>query len=424
MSNLQEDCGFILIVDDNPTNLSVLAQIIKGAGFSIRIETDGESALEQLQTEDNEYPALIMLDVQMPGIDGFETCRRLKEHPKTCDIPVIFMTAAADVASKVKGLSLGAVDYITKPFEGEEVLARVRIQLQMRQLTQKLQSWNEELEQKVAERTSQLQKTHVQLVQQEKFAVMGQLVAGVAHEINNPIACIVSNMEPAYEYVFDIIEVLRLYQKHYSTPVAEIQEVLEDRDIEFALEDLPKILDSINLSSQRIKDISVSLRNFSRNDLSTKVHFNVHDGLESTLLILQHRLKAVGDRPLIQVEKQYAQLPEVECYPGLLNQVFMNLLANAIDAVENVTQPKIWISTQILDSANIAIIIADNGIGMSAEIKHKLFEPLFTTKAVGKGTGLGLSIAREIIGNKHNGELSFRSELGKGTEFILTLPVT
>ncbi|MEJ1938514.1 response regulator, partial [Nostoc sp. NIES-2111] len=177
--------GFILIVDDNPTNLSVLAQILNQADLSIRIATDGESALELL-AEDNELPALIILDVQMPGIDGFETCHRLKSNPTTYDIPVIFMTAASDVTSKVKGLSLGAVDYITKPFESEEVLARVRIHLQIQQLTKKQQQWNQELEQKLAEHINVLQKTQVQLVQQEKFAAMGQLIAGVAHEINNP----------------------------------------------------------------------------------------------------------------------------------------------------------------------------------------------------------------------------------------------
>src|SRR5689334_21491009 len=289
MSNLNLDSSFILIVDDNQTNLSVLAKILKAGGLSIRLATDGESALELLE-EDDELPELIVLDVQMPGIDGFETCRRLKNNPQTCHIPVIFMTAEADVASKVKGLSLGAVDYVSKPFEGEEVLARVRIHLQIQQLTKKQQQWNQELEQKLAENTEALQKTQVQLVQREKFAAMGQLVAGVAHEINNPIACIASNIAPAYEYVKCLREIIQLYQQYYPQPVPEIQTALEELDIDFATDDLFKILDSMRLSSERIKDMSVSLRNFSRSDVSTKIAVNLHEGLDSTLLILRHRL--------------------------------------------------------------------------------------------------------------------------------------
>ncbi|BAT52936.1 response regulator receiver sensor signal transduction histidine kinase [Nostoc sp. NIES-3756] len=414
--------GFILIVDDNPTNLSVLAQILNQADLSIRIATDGESALELL-AEDHELPALIILDVQMPGIDGFETCYRLKSNPITYDIPVIFMTAASDVTSKVKGLSLGAVDYITKPFESEEVLARVRIHLQIQQLTKKQQQWNQELEQKLAEHINVLQKTQVQLVQQEKFAAMGQLIAGVAHEINNPITCIVNNIPPAYEYVKNLIAVIQLYQQYYSQPVPEIQTALEELDIEFASDDLFKLLNSMKLSSERIQDISVSLRNFYRSDISTKIAVNLHECLDSTLLILRHRLKALGDRPAIEVLKEYGELPKIYCYPGLLNQVFMNLIANAIDAVEEVQHPQIRIFTQVIGS-QVLITIADNGVGMTEEMTHKLFQPLFTTKPFGKGTGLGLSIARQIIDEKHHGQLKVSSEYGKGSEFIIFLPLS
>lgn len=422
MSTSQINSGFILIVDDNPTNLSVLAQILNSGGLSIRIATDGESALELLE-EDSELPELIILDVQMPGIDGFETCIRLKTNPKTYHIPVIFMTAAVDVASKVKGLSLGAVDYITKPFEGEEVLARVRIHLQIQQLTKKQQQWSQELEQKLAEHTAALEKTQIQLVQKEKFAAMGQLVAGVAHEINNPITCIVNNIAPAYGYVKDLITIIQLYQQYYPQPIPKIQRALEELDIEFASEDLFKLLDSMKLSSERIQDISVSLRNFYRSDVSAKVAINLHEGLDSTLLILRHRLTALGDRPAIEVVKEYDELPEVHCYPGLLNQVFMNLIANAIDALEEVKQPKICISTRRV-GLQIFITIADNGVGMTEEMSHKLFQPLFTTKPFGKGTGLGLSIARQIIEEKHDGQIKVISEYQKGSQFIISLPIS
>lgn len=424
------DTSFILIVDDNPTNLSVLAQTLRSEGFAIRIAPDGISALQQLE-EVYSSVALILLDVQMPGIDGFETCRRLKANPQTHDIPVIFMTALADTESKVKGLSLGAVDYITKPFEGEEVLARIRIHLQMRELTKQLQQSSTLLEQRVAERTEALQSAQVQLVQQEKFATIGQLIAGVAHEINNPVGCIVNNVAPAHEYLNSLSKIFHLYQKHYPVPVPEIEQALIDEDIDFVLEDLPNILNSVQVSALRIKDISVSLRSFSRNDSTTKVLADIHEGINSTLLILQHRLKASGQRPAIQVIKQYGDLPQIKCYPGLLNQVLMNLLANAIEALEERMEnqqefiPQINIHTQVNSTPTpcITIQIADNGIGMSEQIKQRLFEPLFTTKPADKGTGLGLSIARQIIEDKHNGRLTCSSQVGHGTEFLISLPI-
>ncbi|MBV6621518.1 MAG: hybrid sensor histidine kinase/response regulator [Rivularia sp. (in: Bacteria)] len=422
MSTCTSNSGFILLVDDNPTNLAVLAQTLKNAGLSIRIETDGESAIEQLEDE-IEQPELILLDVQMPGIDGFETCRRIKANPQIQEIPIIFMTALSDTDSKVKGLSLGAVDYITKPFEGEEVLARVRVHLQLRHLTKKLANWNEQLEKNVAERTAALQQTQVQLVQQEKFATIGQLVAGVAHEINNPIGCISSNVAPAYEYLEDIMQIIHLYQKHYPQPVAEIESALEDLDIEFALNDFPNLLESIKVSSQRIKDISVSMRNFSRNDTNKLVKADIHTGIDSTLMILRHRLKAVGSRPEIKVIKNYSGFTGIQCYPGLLNQVFTNLIANAIDALENVTAPCIHISTEKTITDKIIIRIADNGMGMTQEVLQKLFEPLFTTKPLGKGTGLGMAIAKQIIEETHQGTLSVSSEIGKKTEFTIEIPI-
>ncbi|RUT09924.1 hypothetical protein DSM106972_004190 [Dulcicalothrix desertica PCC 7102] len=422
--------SFILIVDDNPTNLSVLAQTLRSEGFAIRIAPDGVSALQQLE-EVYSSVALILLDVQMPGIDGFETCRRLKANPQTHDIPVIFMTALADTESKVKGLSLGAVDYITKPFEGEEVLARIRIHLQMRELTKQLQKSSTLLEQRVTERTSALQSAQVQLVQQEKFATIGQLIAGVAHEINNPVGCIVNNVAPAHEYLNSLINIFHLYQKHYPDPAPEIEQALINEDIDFVLKDLAKLIESVQVSALRIKDISVTLRSFSRNDSTTKVLADIHEGIDSTLLILQHRLKASGKRPAIQVIKQYGDLPQIKCYPGLLNQVLMNLLANAIEALEEGMEnqqefiPQINIHTQVSNTSTpcITIQIADNGIGMSEQIKQRLFEPLFTTKPADKGTGLGLSIARQIIEDKHNGRLTCSSQLGRGTEFIISLPI-
>jgi signal transduction histidine kinase len=419
MHTSTENPGFILIVDDNPTNLSVLAHALKGAGFSVRIATDGQTAIEQIQ---DELPELILLDVQMPGIDGFETCHLLKKNPLTKDIPIIFMTALADVKSKIKGLSLGAVDYITKPFEQEEVLLRVGIHLKLRYLTKTLQQWNENLEQQVIERTSALQKAQVQLVQQEKLATLGQLVSGVAHEINNPMSCIVSNISPAAQYISDIQSIIKLYQKNYPDPVPEISQALEDLDIEFSIDDLSKILISMKLSADRIQNILISMRKFSRSDSTKKMIVNLHDGIDSTLVILHHRLKAVGKRPGIEVIKEYGDFPGIECYPGPLNQVFMNILANGIDALENLPKPVIKIRTELIDQQWVKVQISDNGSGIPDDIKAKLFQPLFTTKPLGKGTGLGLSISRQIVEEKHGGRIELISEVGKGTNISIVIP--
>ncbi|WRH66710.1 MAG: response regulator [Planktothrix sp. GU0601_MAG3] len=249
-----KDLDFILIVDDNPTNLSVLSQTLKGAGFAVRVAEDGESALQLVERK---QPTLILLDVQMPGIDGFETCKKLKADPKNQEIPIIFLTALTDVKNKVKGLSLGAVDYISKPFEQEEVLARVRVHLQLKNLT-------ETLEQRVAERTAVLEQAQVQLVQQEKLSSLGQLVTGIAHEMNNPISCIVNNIPPAQEYFRDINHILNLCKTHYQQLPKSLQNAIIAADLDFVLDDLNKLLTSIKLSTTRIQDISISLRNFAR----------------------------------------------------------------------------------------------------------------------------------------------------------------
>ncbi|RCJ32511.1 hybrid sensor histidine kinase/response regulator [Nostoc minutum NIES-26] len=416
-----KNSDFILIVDDNPTNLSVLSQALKGTGFPVRVAEDGESAIELVQ---HKLPALILLDVQMPGIDGFETCQKLKANPLTQNIPIIFMTALADTENKVKGFSLGAVDYIPKPFEQAEVIARVRMHLQLKQLT-------DDLEQRVKERTAALEQAQLQLVQQEKLSMLGQLVAGVAHEINNPISCITNNIHPAQEYVAELSQIMQLCQQHHSQLPHAIQDAISQADLEFILEDLLKLLKSMQVSTERIKDISVSLRNFVRADTSVKVEFDVHEGLDSTLLILRHRLKALGQRPEIQILKRYASLPKVECYPGQLNQVFMNILANAIDALEDVWQQgkqvnkslEINICTEMSSPAYVKICISDNGIGMTDEVRQRIFDCLFTTKAVGKGTGLGLAIAHQIVVEKHGGSIHVNSTLNQGTEFAILLPV-
>ncbi|AUT01062.1 histidine kinase [Nostoc sp. CENA543] len=278
-----------------------------------------------------------------------------------------------------------------------------------------------------------LQQAQLQIIQSEKMSALGNLVAGVAHEMNNPLGFIAASIKQAQPTVADIFAHLKLYQETFPNKSAEIADHAESIDLEYSLEDLPKMLDSMTLACNRLKNISTSLRTFSRADRDYKVPFNIHEGIDSTILILKHRLKANEQRPAIAVVTNYGNLPPIECFPGQLNQVFMNILANAIDALEEsnlgrnmadiqASPNRITISTE-LENNLVKIVIADNAKGMSEEIKQKIFDNLFTTKAVGKGTGLGLAIARQIVEETHGGKLSCKSVLGEGTEFLIEIPV-
>jgi signal transduction histidine kinase len=283
---------------------------------------------------------------------------------------------------------------------------------------------------------------------------LGQLVAGIAHEINNPVTFISGNISHADQYAHELLELVQLYAQHYPQPVPEIADLVENIDFDFLREDFPKLLNSMHMGASRIREIVLGLRNFSRLDESERKPVDIHQGLDNTLLILQHRLKPEAAN--IQLIKEYGKLPLVECYPGQLNQVFMNLLNNAIDALEKCEQMADWssskhswknnqqnprlikISTEIGDNfdyielnpnspqknQSIRIRIADNGAGIPQETKQRIFDPFFTTKPVGEGTGLGLSISYQIIVEKHGGMLQCISEPGKGTEFIVEIPVT
>jgi two-component system, NtrC family, sensor kinase len=271
----------------------------------------------------------------------------------------------------------------------------------------------------------ELKYTQSQMIQNEKMSSLGQMVAGIAHEINNPVNFIHGNLNHLNNYTQDLSSIIRAYQQYFPTPPKQIQELIDEIDISFIQEDLSKIIDSMSIGTKRIREIVLSLRNFSRLDEAEVKQADIHEGIDSTLMILNHRLKAKPNRAEIQVIKVYSQLPLVNCYAGQLNQVFMNILSNAIDALEEKVSenPTISIYTSIIQTNNILITIADNGIGIHENLRNKLFDPFFTTKEVGKGTGLGLSISYQIVVEKHGGKLWCDSAPGKGTKFMIQIPI-
>ncbi|MEH1782380.1 MAG: ATP-binding protein [Nostoc sp.] len=427
----------MIIVDDDAevhqaTKLALRSFTYEGKPLTFLSAFSGIEAKKLIAVHPD--TAFILLDVVMETHDaGLRVVKYIREELKNQIVRVILRTGQpGDAPEESVILNYDINDYklkveLTRQKLITTAIAALRsyrdlitIEKQTAQLTQALQD---------------LQETQYNLIQKEKMSALGNLITAIAHEINNPINFIAGNLKPAQDYVHDLLALINLYQQRFPEPGAEIESAIATIDLDYLQEDLPKLISSMKEGSDRIRGISASLRTFSRGDSDRKVHFNIHEGIESTLLILKHRIKANEHRPAIEVIKDYGQIPQIECFPGQLNQVFMNLIANAIDALEESNKGRSF--QQIQDNPNrltittalsedryhISIRMQDNGEGMSENVKQKLFGYLFTTKPVGKGTGLGLTISRQIIEEKHDGQLTVTSELGKGTELAIVIPV-
>jgi len=420
----------ILIVDDNPTNLAVLSKALKTNGYTVAVATDGEEAIEQVEYSP---PNLILLDVMMPGIDGFETCKQMKASNTACDIPIIFMTALADSADKVKGLSLGAVDYITKPFQQDEVLARVRVHLQLRHLSKTLKEQNEQLKAEIQQRKEaeatlqntleQLQAAQKQIIAQEKLASLGTLTAGVAHELRNPLNFINNYAIGSLELADEVLGELD-----------NIGDCLADDDRDNLQEILNDIKDnsrSIHHHGQRSESIIQNMLMHSRTEGGQVQPADLNGLLSQAVELAYHSLRAKDSSFNITIDAQYDKsIGDIEVVPSDLSRAFINIIDNACYAVHQKKKqlgegfsPTLSVRTK-REENNVKISIRDNGPGIPEAVREKVFHPFFTTKPTGDGTGLGLSLTHDITVGKHRGTLTLETEMGSHSEFVILLPIS
>ncbi|MBW4493487.1 MAG: response regulator [Oscillatoria princeps RMCB-10] len=425
----------LLIEDDGATRL-LLKRDLQLEGYEVTVAKDG---LQGLQSASKIEPALIVCDWVMPEMDGVEVCRQLKADPKLATAFFILLTSKGTVADRVAGLDAGADDFLSKPVDPLELQARVRAGLRVYKYQQELSRSNQQLSQALDE----LRQTQAQLIHSEKMSSLGGMVAGIAHEINNPVNFISGNLIYIQEYVSDLLNFADLSLKESPSLSPHLLAAAEDINLDFLMQDFPKLLNSMRVGTERIRQIVLSLRNFSRLDEAERKQVNLHEGIDSTLLLLQHRLTAGDGEGDIEVIKEYGHLPPVECLAGQMNQVFLNILSNAIDALKASPNLPKWISIRTemgrgedsrshLPSAqcpvpnaqsSVVIRIADNGIGMTPAVQSRIFDPFFTTKPVGSGKGLGLSVSYQIVVEQHGGQLLCCSEQGLGAEFAIEIPL-
>lgn len=409
----------ILVVDDEPDVEVLITQKfrrrIRKGDCRFTFARNGLEALKQVTAMPD--IDMVLTDINMPVMDGIallDEFDSLENPPMT-----VVVSAYSDMSNIRAAMNRGAFDFVTKPINMQD------LEVTLDKTLKAVDAFKDNQE--------KLRQAQIQLVQSEKMSSLGQMVAGMAHEVNNPVNFIYGNLGHAQNYVQDLMELIALYQAYYPKPPSEIQESIQEIDLEFLKEDVSQLMSSLKIGATRIKELVVSLRNFSRLDEAERKHVDIHEGIESTLLILNSRIKTYSDLPAVSIERDYGTIPLVDCHPSQLNQVVMNVVSNAIDAFEEAREGGdrsgaenrtdiIRISTEVLDDGWVRIAIADNGPGMKPETIEKLFDPFFTTKPVGKGTGLGLSISYQIVTEKHGGRLYCKSVLDQGTTFFIEIP--
>lgn len=412
----------ILVVDDTPANLGLLSEILTTAGYKVRPAPSGRLALRAARSDP---PELILLDINMPEMNGFEVCRTLKDDESLNSIPVLFISALTETEDKIKAFQAGGLDYITKPFQAEEVIARVATHLEIRTYENELREKNQILRQTLKE----LKATQNQLVQAEKMASLGILTAGIAHEINNPINFIKSSAIALNTDLHDIIKLLKSHETCGDVcPDLAVREriakIKEDIDYMVLLPELTSLMEKIQLGVSRTEEIINSLRTYAREDSEKKSPTDLNALIDSTLVLLNNRYYKT-----VTISRDYGKLPLIPAQPGRLAQVLSNVINNGIDAVADNSQDApaaIDISTglEVIDDIDYAAVrVRDNGCGISDNHIARVFDPFFTTKEVGKGTGLGMSISYGII-RDHNGQINISSTVHQGTTVVILLPLT
>jgi len=420
MSELKNKAN-IMVVDDTPANLHLLEDMLGQQGYDVRPLPRGALALRAAA---NDPPDLILLDITMPDMNGYEVCQKLKLDEKLKEIPVIFISARSETLDKVKAFGVGGIDYVSKPFQFEEVLARVETHLKLRRYQIELELRNKRLNQALVD----LKNAQSQLVQSEKMVSLGMLTAGIAHEINNPVNYIKASAKALKMKLRSMLELLEQIERINPQNVAPGMErilafkaVTDTAALRSAINDLTT---NINSGAERTAGIIKGLRTFSRLDEEDRKTADIHENIDSTLILLHSQYK-----DFITILKEYGELPPIECYPGKLNQMFLNILKNAIDAIKDkqrkTDNESIRIKTSVTGYDNdrfVRIEITDTGPGIKENVQTRLFEPFFTTKAIGRGTGLGLSITKGII-QDHHGFIEIESKPDQGATFKISIPL-
>jgi signal transduction histidine kinase len=400
----------LLIVEDDPIQALLLKHALEQEPYRTIFAADGPAALTMMR---DDQPDLVLCDWIMPGMSGIEVCKKIKSNPDFASTIFILLTGKSSLEDQVFGLESGADDFLNKPVEKNQLLARIHAGLRQKQLYKELQATNKELKDAQA-----------QLIQTKKMSSLSKVVAGIAHEINNPISFIHGNIGHAQDYFADILALVELFQQTYPDPPEEIVSFIEEIELEYIVEDMPQLLESMENGSARVRDIIKSLRTFAGLDESSMKSVSLLECIDNTLRLVDLQLKGNS----IQIVRKYSELPMIVCNLRDINQALMNIFANAIDAIKDKQQADpafqgcIQIATMQPQPNLINISIMDNGNGVDADAFEKIFDPFFTTKEVGDGMGLGLSVAYRII-QDHQGQLFCNSYPQAGAEFVISLPV-